>query len=146
LLLLEQLNNTNTILVSFDLIKINPFTQYIKVILVLAAIIIFIISLTESKKKVIKDYEFLILIFLSLIGMLALISSNDLILLYLSIELFSLSLYILAAMQKTSEHSTEAGLKYFVLGSLSSGLLLFGCVILYIFTGETNFDNIYNIA
>ena len=74
--------------------------------------------------------------------MLLLVSTKNLILLYLSIELFSLSLYILASINKNSEYSTEAGLKYFILGSLSSGLLLFGSAILYLFTGEMNFDNI----
>jgi len=74
--------------------------------------------------------------------MILLISSNNLIIFYLSLELFSLSLYILASLHKNNELSTEAGLKYFILGSLSSGLLLFSFAIIYFFTGEFNFDNI----
>jgi NADH-quinone oxidoreductase subunit N len=71
-----------------------------------------------------------------------LISSNDLIMLYLAVELLSLSFYVLASIKRDSQHSTEAGLKYFLLGALSSGLLLFGMGLVYAFTGETSFDGL----
>ena len=88
------------------------------------------------------DFEFFLLILLATLGMFLLISSKDLILLYLSIETISLSLYVLAAIQRTGQLSTEAGLKYFLLGALSSGLLLFGSAIIYLLTGLTNLDEI----
>jgi NADH-quinone oxidoreductase subunit N len=88
------------------------------------------------------DYEFSQLILLSTLGIMLLISLRDLIMLYLAIELLSLSFYVLAAIKRDSQHSVEAGLKYFLLGALSSGLLLFGMALIYTFTGETNFDAI----
>jgi NADH-quinone oxidoreductase subunit N len=84
------------------------------------------------------DYEYSSLVILSVLGMMFLISANDTIVIYLSIELMSLSFYVLAAINTKSQHSTEAGLKYFLLGALSSGLLLLGIALLYAYTGETN--------
>ena len=77
-----------------------------------------------------------------MLGMLLLLSSNDLIILYLSIEILSLSLYVLATIRRTGQFSTEAGLKYFLLGALSSGLLLLGSALIYYITGLTNFNEI----
>jgi len=74
--------------------------------------------------------------------MMILISSNDLIMIYLGIELMSLSFYVLASISRDTQHSTEAGIKYFLLGALSSGLLLFGMALLYAYTGETNLEAI----
>ena len=76
--------------------------------------------------------------------MLLLVSAQDFIILYLAIELISLSLYSLAAIKRDKELSTEAGLKYFIMGALSSGILLIGCTILYIETGDTSFVAISN--
>lgn len=87
-------------------------------------------------------FEFPILINFSIFAMLVLISSYDLITFYLSIEMQSLCLYILAAFKKTSRFSTEAGIKYFVLGALSSSLLLFGMSLIYGFSGSTNLADI----
>ena len=83
--------------------------------------------------------EYQLLILSAVIGMFLMVSSNDLIGLYLGIELQSLSLYVLASIDRESEKSTESGVKYFVLGALSSGLFLYGCSILYGFTGSTNY-------
>lgn len=88
------------------------------------------------------DYEVPLLILLAIIGMLLLVSSRDMIIFYLSIELLSLSFYVLATMDKVGQFSTEAGLKYFLLGALSSALLLFGFAILYGVTGETSFEGL----
>jgi NADH-quinone oxidoreductase subunit N len=96
----------------------------------------------SNKKEKIIDYEYTQLIMLSTLGMLLLVSSRDLIIMYLSIETVSLSLYILAAIRKTGQLSTEAGLKYFILGALSSGLLLFGCALIYITTGLIDFNSL----
>jgi NADH-quinone oxidoreductase subunit N len=77
--------------------------------------------------------------------MMLLISSNDLIMLYLAVELLSLAFYVLAGIKRDSQHSTEAALKYFLLGALSSGLLLFGMGLVYAFTGETEFQSLSQI-
>jgi len=96
------------------------------------------------KKTNIDKIEYPILIISSTLGMLLMISSYDLIVFYLGLELQSLCLYILASFRKDNESSTEAGLKYFVLSALASGLLLYGCSLIYGFTGSTNFEVISN--
>src|SRR5438046_1883083 len=89
-----------------------------------------------------EKFEFAILILLSTTGMLMLISAADLIALYLGLELMSLALYVVAASHRDSVRSPEAGLKYFVLGALSSGMLLYGASLIYGFTGTVRFDGI----
>src|SRR6201999_2604479 len=93
-----------------------------------------------------EKFEFGILILLSTTGMLMLISAADLIALYLGLELMSLALYVVAASNRDSLRSTEAGLKYFVLGALSSGMLLYGASLIYGFTGTVNFAGIAQAA
>jgi len=104
--------------------------------------------LNSSKKFIIDNkldkFEYPIIILLSILGMFFMVSSNDLILFYLGLELQSLSLYILASIDRDNLRSTESGIKYFVLSALSSGLLLYGCSLLYGFTGSTNFEVIAN--
>src|SRR6195256_5382300 len=92
----------------------------------------------EKRQK----FEYSILILLATTGMMMLISAADLIALYLGLELMSLALYVVAAIDRDSVRSTEAGLKYFVLGALSSGMLLYGCSLIYGFTGTVNFIGI----
>jgi NADH-quinone oxidoreductase subunit N len=105
--------------------------------------ILFLVIAIESVKQEFSDrFEFLILIALTTFALLLLISTNDLISFYLSIEMQSLCLYVLAAFKRTSQLSAEAGLKYFVLGALSSSFLLFGMSLIYGFTGSTNFTEI----
>ena len=87
-------------------------------------------------------YEFGILVLTATAGMMTMISANDLITLYLGLELMSLSLYVLAAIQRDDVRATEAGLKYFVLGALSSGMLLYGASLIYGFTGTVSFPGI----
>jgi NADH-quinone oxidoreductase subunit N len=94
-------------------------------------------------RQQINNFEYFILILCTILGLMFLVSSYDMISLYLSIELQSLCLYVLSASKKDSSFSTEAGLKYFILGSFSSALLLFGISLLYGCTGTTNFDNFY---
>ena len=86
--------------------------------------------------------EFHLLVLMAVIGMLLMVSANDLISLYMALELQSLPLYVVAAMRTSSLKSSEAGLKYFLLGALSSGLLLYGASLVYGFSGSTNFDEI----
>ena len=89
-------------------------------------------------------FTILIITLLSLLGMFIMVSSNDLILFYLGLELQSLALYILASIDRDNKKSSEAGIKYFVLSALSSGLLLYGCSLIYGFTGSTSFEEIAN--
>jgi len=116
-------------------------TVYIKEILIVSAIFCFIIFEDSIVKNRINNFEYFILLLCALLGLILLVSSYDLLSLYLAIELQSLCLYVLAASKKDSSFSTEAGLKYFILGSFSSAILLFGISILYGCTGTTNFDN-----
>ena len=105
----------------------------------------FVLFLSNSYFKaesILKSFEYFLIISLSLLGMFFLISSNDFLSLYLSVEFQSLALYVLAAFKQNSLFSIEAGLKYFILGTFSSGLLLFGASILYGFTGTLNFNEL----
>lgn len=118
----------------------------IKIVVLLGSILILVLSLDAYpiEKKYLLTYEYTQLILLATLGMLLLISSKDLISLYLSIELVSLSLYILAAINREGQFSTEAGIKYFLLGSVASGILLLGSALIYWLTGETSFIGLTN--
>jgi proton-translocating NADH-quinone oxidoreductase chain N len=102
-------------------------------------------SLQYFEQEALTAFESIILILLSTCSMLFMISSFDLIAMYLAIELQSLCFYVLAASKRNSEFSTEAGLKYFILGAFSSGILLFGCSLIYGFTGVTNLEELAKI-
>jgi NADH-quinone oxidoreductase subunit N len=125
-----------------NMLVVDPFTIFVKAIILLSSMLCILISLNYLEYNKINTFEYTLLILLSVLGMLLLVSSYDLLALYLAIELMSLSFYILAAYKRNSEFSGEAGLKYFILGAFSSGLLLFGSSMLYGFTGMTNFEDI----
>ena len=128
----------------FDTLLIyDNFSVFIKSIILLTTILTILISIKYNQFENINAYESIILILLAVVGILLLISSLNLISIYLAIELQSFCLYILAALNRTSEFSTEAGLKYFVLGAFSSGLLLFGFSLIYAFTGTSNLVNLF---
>lgn len=133
-LLLDQIEITEKVTISNGLLISDQSIVLIKIILVFTSAIILLLP------NNLKDYEFSQLVLLSLVGMMILISSNDLVMIYLGVELMSLSFYVLASINRDTQHSTEAGIKYFLLGALSSGLLLFGMALLYAYTGETNLD------
>ncbi len=118
----------------------DAFSNYFKVLILLSSLFV----LNSSKNFIVENkldkFEYPIIILLSILGMFFMVSSNDLILFYLGLELQSLSLYILASIDRDNLRSTESGIKYFVLSALSSGLLLYGCSLLYGFTSSTNFD------
>ena len=118
----------------------DAFSNYFKILILLSSLFV----LNSSKKFIVDNkldkFEYPIIILLSILGMFFMVSSNDLILFYLGLELQSLSLYILASIDRDNLRSTESGIKYFVLSALSSGLLLYGCSLLYGFTGSTNFE------
>ena len=125
-----------------SLFMTSPFMVYMKVLVLVGATLILVMANTHLKTDRINKPEFSLLILLSVLGMLVLISSNNLMVLYMGIELQSLPLYVIAAMQRDSIRSSEAGLKYFLLGALSSGLLLYGASLIYGFTGSLNYGEI----
>ena len=119
--------------------KIDQLSIFMKVITIISGIFVLISSYDYTKLTKISNIEYSVLILCSILGMLVMIGSYDLIVFYIGLELQSLSLYVLAAFNRKQKQSSEAGLKYFVLSALSSGLLLYGCSLIYGFTGSTNF-------
>ncbi len=119
---------------------IDKFSIFMKILTLLFCSFVLILSKDYLKNNNIDKIEYPILILASTLGMLLMISSYDLIVFYLGLELQSLCLYILAAFKRDDERSTESGLKYFVLSALASGLLLYGSSLIYGFTGSTNFE------
>ena len=118
----------------------DAFSNFFKILILISSLFVL-----NSSKNFILDmklakFEYPIIVLLSILGMFFMVSSNDIILFYLGLELQSLSLYILASIDRDNLKSSESGIKYFVLSALSSGLLLYGCSLLYGFTGSTNFD------
>ena len=127
-----------------DSVIIDYLSSFMKIITLLAAFLVLVISSNYLKTFKIFKIEYPILILSSVLGMMVMISSNDLIVFYMGLELQSLALYVLATFNRDQLKSSEAGLKYFVLSALSSGLLLYGCSLIYGFTGSTNFNLIAN--
>jgi NADH-quinone oxidoreductase subunit N len=119
---------------------IDYLSSFMKIVSLLAAFLVLVISSNYLKTFKIFKIEYPILILSSVLGMMIMISSNDLIVFYMGLELQSLALYVLATFNRDQLKSSEAGLKYFVLSALSSGLLLYGCSLIYGFTGSTNFN------
>lgn len=132
-------------LVFYNTLMIDDFTTFIKGLILLSTFFCIFMSRDYMKQESLNAFEYLILIILSTSSMLFLVSSADFISLYLALEAQSLCFYVLAAIKRNSEFSTEAGLKYFLLGAFSSGLLLFGCSLIYGFTGVTNFSELARI-
>lgn len=118
----------------------DAFAVYLKVLILLGAGFAILMALTFNEREGMDRFEFPVLVLFATLGMLMMVSANDLIALYLGLELQSLSLYVLAAFRRDTLRSSEAGLKYFLLGALSSGMLLYGCSLIYGFTGATGFD------
>ena len=135
----ETLGIKETLLFNGSVI-IDYLSSFMKIVTLLAAFMVLIISSSYLKTFKIFKIEYPILILSSVLGMMVMISSNDLIVFYMGLELQSLALYVLATFNRDQLKSSEAGLKYFVLSALSSGLLLYGCSLIYGFTGSTNFN------
>lgn len=121
---------------------LDNFAWFMKLLTLLGSALAVIMSVNYMKREGVINFEYPILVLTATLGMMLMISANDLIALYLGLELQSLSLYVLAAINRDSVRSTEAGLKYFVLGALSSGMLLYGASLIYGFTGHTDFVGI----
>ena len=123
--------------------KESSFILFFQILVVIGSIASIIISSNYYKDIKLLRFEIPVLILFSTLGMLVLIGSNSLMSMYLGIELQSLALYVLAAIKRDSLQSAESGIKFFVLGALSSGILLYGCSLIYGFTGSTNFNDIF---
>lgn len=121
------------------LFVVDRFATYMKVLVLIGSVVTLLMSDRYLRQQQLNRFEYPVLVMMATLGMMMMISANNLISLYLGLELQSLSLYVLAAFQRDSTRSTEAGLKYFVLGALSSGLLLYGCSLIYGFAGSTDF-------
>jgi NADH-quinone oxidoreductase subunit N len=120
---------------------VDDYARFLKILALLGSGVTLILSRAYLAEQA-KIFEYAILVMLSTVGMMVLISAGDLIMLYLGLELMSLALYVVAASHRDDTKSTEAGLKYFVLGALSSGMLLYGASLIYGFTGTVSFAGI----
>ena len=125
---------------------VDGFARFLKILAILGSAAAIAMSIDYDRREGQQRFEYSVLILLSTLGMLMLISAADLIALYLGLELMSLPLYVVAASHRTSLRSTEAGLKYFVLGALSSGMLLYGASLTYGLTGTVSFAGIAKSA
>ena len=125
---------------------VDEFARFLKILTLLGSAAAIVMSVDYAKREGQERFEYSVLILLSTLGMLMLISAADLIALYLGLELMSLPLYVVAASYRSSLRATEAGLKYFVLGALSSGMLLYGASLIYGFTGTVSFAGIAHAA
>lgn len=125
---------------------VDDFARFLKLLTLIGSVGAILLSLDYMRTQKQQKFEYAILIALSTTGMMLLISAADLIALYLGLELMSLALYVVAASNRDNIRSTEAGLKYFVLGALSSGMLLYGASLIYGFTGTVSFAGIAKAA
>ena len=124
----------------------DGFARFAKVTMLLAAAAVLIMGQEYMSRRGILRFEYPVLVTLSVVGMMVMVSAGDLMALYMGLELQSLSLYVIASMRRDSAKSAEAGMKYFVLGALSSGLLLYGSSLVYGFAGTTGFAGIIDAA
>jgi len=124
----------------------DSFARFAKVVILVSAAAVMAMSADYLSRRGLLRFEFPILIVLAVVGMMMMVSANDLMSLYIGLELQSLALYVVAALRRDSAVSSEAGLKYFVLGSLSSGLLLYGASLVYGFAGTTSFAGIITVV
>ena len=129
------------------MVAVDPFSSYFKLVIILASIIVIFFSMSSKEIKDIykRSGEYYALIFGMILGMMLMVSAVDLILIYLSVELLSLSSYVLAGFTKLRDRNSEASLKYIIYGSASSGIMLFGISVLYGLTGTTNLFEINSV-
>jgi len=143
-IILNETSNVNRTTLFNNSVVIDYMSSLMKIITLVGAFLVLLISSNYLKIFKIFKIEYPILILSSVLGMMVMISSNDLMVFYIGLELQSLALYVLATFNRDQLKSSEAGLKYFVLSALSSGLLLYGCSLIYGFSGSTNFNIISN--
>ncbi len=131
--------NGDTVTAFSDLIIIDNFSQFMKLLILGSSVLVLGMSFDWLNHEPFKHFEYPVLVLLATVGGMVMVSANDLLSLYLGLELSSLALYVLAAYDRDNEVSSEAGLKYFTLGALASGITLFGASLVYGYTGTTNF-------
>ncbi|MCA1335343.1 NADH-quinone oxidoreductase subunit NuoN [Pseudooceanicola marinus] len=124
----------------------DGFAKFAKVAVLFSAAAVLVMGQDYLARRKVTNFEYPVLVALSVLGMMVMVSAGDLIVLYMGLELMSLALYVVASMRRDSIKSTESGLKYFVLGSLSSGMLLYGASLVYGFSGTTLFSGIIQAA
>src|SRR6267154_1655624 len=124
----------------------DAFAQFMKALVLIGSAVTILMGMRYNEEQRIARFEFPVLVLLATTGMMVMISANDLITLYVGLELQNLALYVVAAFNRDSSRSSEAGLKYFVLGALSSGMLLYGASLIYGFTGTTAFSEIATLV
>ena len=136
LMLLDSVNSNNFI--------INDYLSFVSklVICIFTLFFLMIVNVSFGDEPILNNFEYIVLVSISVLGLLLLCSSNDLITAYLAIELQSVAFYIMSAFKKNSGYSIESGLKYFIIGALSSTFFLFGSAIIYGFFGSLNFDDL----
>src|SRR5215212_2860115 len=125
---------------------VDGFARYMKFLVLGGSAFTLILSTSTAKSFGLDKFEYAILVLLATLGMMVMVSANDLMSLYVGLELQSLALYVMAALRREDARATEAGLKYFVLGALSSGMLLYGASLIYGFTGTVSFAGIAKAA
>jgi len=140
LLVIEQ--GPGTLKTFNDAFIADTFARYMKVLTLIGSVAAIVLSMGYLKDEKVPRFEYALLVLLSTLGMMVMISANELISLYLGLELQSLALYVLAAIHRDNTRASEAGLKYFVLGALSSGMLLYGMSLVYGYTGSISFQAI----
>jgi len=124
----------------------DAFSRFAKVAILMSAAAVLLMSEGYMSSRGILRFEYPVLVVLAVVGMMMMVSAGDLMALYMGLELQSLALYVVASLRRDSAKSTEAGLKYFVLGALSSGLLLYGASLVYGYAGTTLFSGIIQVA
>ncbi len=128
-----------------DMFAVSLYGAFVKILVLGASALGIVMAIGYNQREGIARFEFPVLIMLATAGMMMMVSANDLIALYVGLELQSLSLYVVASFRRDSVKSTEAGLKYFVLGALASGMLLYGASLVYGFAGSTNFAQLATV-
>jgi NADH-quinone oxidoreductase subunit N len=123
----------------------DSFSFFTKLTICLFSCLYFLIISNSLKEQKLISFEYLLITMFAVLGLLILCSSNDLLIAYLGIELFSLAFYVLASFQKLSTYSIESGIKYFVTGAISSAFFLLGSSFIYCFTGSINFSDFNNL-
>jgi NADH-quinone oxidoreductase subunit N len=124
----------------------DAFSRFAKVMILFSAAAVLLMSEEYMSRRGILRFEYPILVALSVVGMMVMVSAGDLMTLYMGLELQSLALYVIASIRRDSAKSTEAGLKYFILGALSSGMLLYGASLTYGYAGTTTFEGIFSVV
>lgn len=140
---LEPAASAGGVAITFNgMFMVDGFATFSKILILLASVLSLAMSVSWLRQEQAERFEFPVLVIFATLGMMMMVSAANMLSLYLGLELQSLSLYVLAAYQRDSSKATEAGLKYFVLGSLASGLALYGISLVYGFAGSTSFESI----